>query len=65
MKGSAVKKPESYRIDGKRVSVYTSTQKDVPYVYVNSYFENGAETLEASEKLRCDPFHLVSISELE
>ena len=59
-----MKKPVITTIDGKQITVFISEAKNAPFVYSNTYMENGASVIKACEKLNCKPFHLVSISKL-
>lgn len=53
-----------FEIDKKQIRLYENENKDVPIVYANMYQEAGHEVLDICEKLRCKPFHLVSVTKL-
>ena len=52
-------------IENRQVILYQSEEKNVPVVYSPMYEESGEMLIAECEKLKCRPFHLVTISELQ
>ncbi len=52
-------------IENRQVILYQSEEKDAPVVYSAMYEESGAELISECKRLKCRPFHLVTISELQ
>ena len=59
-----MKEPVVFEIDKKRITVFANEKDNVPAVYVNMFSESSRELLCECEKLGCEPFHLVSITNL-
>lgn len=59
-----MKEPVNFEIDQKRIAVFANENDNVPVVYANMFLETSRELLCECEKLGCEPFHLVSITNL-
>lgn len=56
--------PVKFELDKKQITVFANENDNVPVVYANMFSETSRELLLECEKLGCEPFHLVSITNL-
>lgn len=53
------------QLDGRTITIYRQTQREVPVVLLNSYMEAGEDILHSCQKHDCPAFQLVSVSHID
>lgn len=56
---------QTFTIDNKAVSIFSSTEPEVPIIYLNTFSGEGQKVYEAMQTADCPPFTLVTISDLD
>lgn len=56
---------QTFTIDNKAVSIFSSTEPEVPIIYLNTFSGEGQKVYEATQTADCPPFTLVAISDLD
>lgn len=56
---------QTFTIDNKTVSIFSSTEPEAPIIYLNIFSGEGQKVYEAMQTAGCPPFTLVSISDLD
>ncbi|MBB5219800.1 hypothetical protein HNP77_002189 [Treponema rectale] len=54
-----------FEIEGKKISIFGTENADFPLVILNTYGDEGEEVWNECHKLKCPPFSLASISNLD
>ena len=55
---------QTFTIDSKTVSIFSSTEPEAPIIYLNTFSGEGQKVYEATQTAGCHPFTLVTISDL-
>ena len=55
----------TYKIDGKTLTFFLSTESGAPIIYLNTFSDEGQKVYEAAQAAACPPFTLVAISALD
>ena len=55
----------TYKIDGKTLTFFLSTESGAPIIYLNTFSDEGQKVYEAAQAAACPPFALVAISDLD
>ena len=55
----------TYKIDGKTLTFFLSTESGAPIIYLNTFSDEGQKVYEAAQAAACPPFTLVAISDLD
>ena len=56
---------QTFTIDSKTVSIFSSTEPEAPIIYLNTFSGEGQKVSETAQATGCPPFTLVSISDLD
>ena len=55
----------TFTTNGKTVSIFPSSEANVPIIYLNTFSGEGQKVYEAAQAAGCPPFTLVAISDLD
>lgn len=56
---------QPFAIGSKTVSIFPSTEPDIPIIYLNTFSGDGQKIFETVQAAGCPPFTLVAISDLD
>ena len=56
---------QTFTIDSKTVSIFSSTEPEAPIIYLNTFSGEGQKVYETTQTADCPPFTLVAISDLD
>lgn len=56
---------QTFTIDSKTVSIFSSTEPEAPIIYLNTFSGEGQKVYKAMQTAGCPPFTLVAISDLD
>ena len=55
----------TFTINEKTVSIFPSSETNIPIIYLNTFSDEGQKVYEAAQAAGCPPFTLVAISDLD